>query len=144
MSWPVPATLDALKSILEARPALDGVTVFTGPPGDDAKFTDAFAFFGAEGDQEPITLSADSVGDSFRVFGSVFARKDGAGEVVTKAARDRAAALLAELEDTVSDDRTLGGVVIQAEVTALDLNQGYDPGVRWAEIRFQVNCEDAS
>lgn len=144
MSWPVPDVLDSLKTILEARAGLAGVTVFTGPPGDDAKYADAFAFFGAEGDQEPITLDGTSVGDSFRVFGSAFARKDGAGETVTKAARDRVAVLLAELEDAVANDRTLGDVVMTAEVSALDLNQGYEPSVRWAEIRFQIACEAAS
>jgi len=144
MTWPAPATLDALKSILEARPAFEGVTVFTGPPGDDAKYTDAVALFGAEGEEEPITLSGDSVGDTFVVFGSIFARKAGAGEAITKAARDRASELLEEFEAVVIEDRTLGGVVMTAELSALDLNQGIEPQVRWAEIRFQIACGAAS
>lgn len=144
MTWPAAATLDGLKAFLETREAFEGIAVFTGPPGDDAKRGDVVAFFGVEGDQETITLSADSVGDSFRVFGSVFAIKAGAGEDQIKAARDRAVALLRELEAALADDRTIADAVMFAELSALDLNQGYEPNARWAEIRFQIACEAAS
>jgi hypothetical protein len=96
----VPAVLDALKALLGARAGLDGVTVTTAPSGDPIP-TESIQFFGTGGDQAWDAIGNRRRKETYTIRGGIFIQRRGAGPDVWDAARERAYAILAELEDAI-------------------------------------------
>jgi hypothetical protein len=129
----VPDVLDALKALLDARRvaapagALAGVEVRTAPSGDPVPF-ESIQMFGTAGDQEWAALGNRRRRESYTIRAGIFIRRMGAGEALAKEVRDRAYAILAELEDAIRVSPTLGlpdRVTIQ--LARVDLEQGLNP-----------------
>jgi hypothetical protein len=53
----------------------------------------------------------------------------------------RAFEIVADIEDAIRTDETLGGVLIWARVEKTDLREGLAGGERWAEVTVHVGCE---
>lgn len=136
MSWTAPAVLDQLKSSLTLRAGLAGVQIATAAMGDE-KMPEAIIFFGADGTQEWALLENNyPKQDIYTIEGATWINKAGAGETIAKAARDRAATLLSELEAQLRADQTVNGLVEMCELQAVRLEQGVNSNGRWCQITF--------
>ena len=139
MRFTTPDVIEALASALRSRESLDGVDVFTAHPGEYLPFTDAITFFGSEHHRTPADLQGDT--DSYVVFGSTYSLRQGSDGDTVKATRERATELLDELANAIEADRHVGGLLVFADVSVAELNQGHDAGNRWCEIKFEIACE---
>lgn len=139
-TWTGPAAIDALKTAIEARANIvaDKVKVFSADPGDAAPANEYIALLNIEGAQAYATWGTNTREDDYQIIGGVFARKPGAGETPIKAARDRAGALLAEVEAALRGSPNLGGVVMLAQMRDFELHQLAISQGRVAIIDFQV------
>jgi hypothetical protein len=136
--------MNALQTQLAARPGLAGVTVASGDLDADTP-REAIILGGVfEWEQEWATIGNLRKDEDFGVETVVWIVKPGAGETVIRAARDRAVAIVAEIEtylrlSTVHGDAvdgiTLQGVVRSAEWRPTSLRQGpYPDGGRWCQV----------
>lgn len=147
MSWQsrVPAVLDALAALWGSTPGLVGL-VQDGPAplesanlevlsvghdgGEDGTSTDGVIIpegYGVRPDREQFTVTC--------LVAVVNAAGNG------KTARDRAFALLGLAADALTVDRTLGGIVMEAHVDSMALNQLQDEGGALARLVFTVSCD---
>lgn len=147
MSWQsrVPAVLDALVALWSGTPALAGL-VQDGPKplesanlevlsvghdgGEDGTSTDGVIIpegYGVRPDREQFTVTC------------LVAVVNGAGN--GKAARDRAFALLGSASEALTGDPTLGGIVMEAHVDSVALNQLQDDRGALARLVFTVSCD---
>lgn len=135
----IPAFLDALRATLAARTliAAGGVLVATAPTGEPVP-RESIQLFDAAADQEWAASGNKRRREQYRVRGGIFISAPGAGEAKAKAARDRAFALLAEIEDALRLDHNVSGTVNQAQIAAYDLDQGAAKEGRWAAIEFFI------
>lgn len=134
----VPAVLDALKALLDPRAGLAGVTVTTAPSGEPVPM-ESIQLFGTAGDQEWAAIGNRRRRESYTIRGGIFIIKGGAGSAVWDAARERAYALLAELEDAIRVMPTLGladRVIVQ--LARADLDQGAQDNGRWAALDLDL------
>jgi len=144
MTSTMPAAIDGLLALLRARPSLERVQIVDGYPRFDIVDTAFIAIGGkpepvAEGAQSSAALGARKREERYtlRVYCSASLGGDD-----QKAARDQAFSLMAEVEDAVRQDVTLGGAVRVAEVAgSISLSQtDHDTaafGV-FAEVSFDV------
>jgi hypothetical protein len=140
----IPAFLDALKALLDARPGIIGpplVTVATGWLYDDTP-PEAIILYGTvSAAREEVGMRGPqgfSYDHNVVVAGTIWILKSGQGETVIKAARDRAYGLLNEVDATLAANPTVSGTVKYAAVTADPCLQGASDEGRWCEISFQV------
>lgn len=143
-TWTGPGLLDALKTRLEARAGLANVTIATGPLGDETPL-EAIVFFSINGDQDwaqigKAALGAGSRRDTYTVEGAIWIAKPGAGELVIKQTRDRAAAVLGELENELRADPSVAGAVRTCQLTGVAMEQGMDDQGRWCQVSFQLGA----
>lgn len=148
----VPAVLDALKTLLDARKAtpdspLAGVAetnrrevaITTAPSGESVPF-ESIQFFGTDGDQSWAAIGNRRRRETYTIRGGIFIKRIGAGEAVWDAVRERAYDILAELEDAIRVAPTLGladRVIIQ--LARVDLDQGGDAANgRWAALDIDL------
>lgn len=135
------AVIDALDTILAARPALSGVEVTSVPLGSDSTIPDMIEIGSGDAERDwhamrgnqPVPMEEDGA-----VRGRIRVQRTGAGETVGRQARDRAVVLLDEVDAAVAADHTLGGVCLWARVTQIALSQELTPEARVAEIDFTV------
>lgn len=133
-----PAVLNGLVDLLTARAGLSGVQVTSGPmPSGREKIefheitgTQRFATFGK-------TPNRPTRAEEFTLTGLVEVNHDGAGETVIRSARDRAYALVAEIENCLRDNIHVGNAN-WAHFTRGDCRQGVGDQLRWAQIRFEI------
>ena len=64
----------------------------------------------------------------------------GDGDTVAAAVEDRALALFAELEDAITDDRTLSASVDYAEITRYEIRNLGSPGNRSCAVTIVVSA----
>jgi hypothetical protein len=136
----VPAVLDAIKALLDARSALStaGVVVTTAPSGDPIP-AESIQLFGTNGDQEWAAIGNRRRRESYTIRSGIFVIRRGAGAAVWDAARERAYAILAELEDAIRVMPTLGladRVIVQ--LARVDLDQGPQDNGRWAALDIDL------
>jgi hypothetical protein len=147
----VPAFLDALKTALEARAAIPGnplapigerpaVTIATAPSGD-ADPLEAVELIGARETQEWGAIGHRRRNEEYTVGAVVFIVRRGAGEARAKEARDRAYAILAELEDTLRTDPGVSGTVRQSQITEIVLDQDFNDNGRWAALGITIEVK---
>lgn len=145
----VPAVLDTLKALLEARKAepdsalaaADGrpaVTITTAPSGDP-DILESIQFDGVPEDQAWKSLGGMRRQETYPIGGGILILKRGAGEEVAKAARDRAYAILAEMEIVLRANPTLGlGARTDVQLASALLFQGWQENGRLAAIDFTI------
>lgn len=79
--------------------------------------------------------------EEYTIDGLVWAMKPGKNEPAIKAARDRAFELLAEIEDFLRLDPTIGGTTKVSELTAYPVDQGANEEGRWCQLDFEILCK---
>jgi hypothetical protein len=140
----IPAFFDALKALLDARPGIIGPPAVTVATGDLAADTpkEAIVLAGTTAaDREAVGLRGPqgiSHDHNVTVAGAIWIVKPGQGETVIKQARDRAYALLAELENQLKATPTVSDTCKFAAVTADPLEQGTNDEGRWCQVSFQI------
>src|SRR5690348_13430596 len=90
-----PAMLNALRDLLEARPALSGVKISTGPLSDD-KILESIEFDAVDATQNWAMLGNLRRKEEYSVTGWIFVVKSGANEAAITACRERAYAIFGE------------------------------------------------
>jgi hypothetical protein len=139
----IPAFFDALKALLDARAGIIGpplVTVSTGDLGLDTP-REAIILASALGPRESVGLRGPqgiSADENVTVRGAIWIVKPGQGETVIKQARDRAAALLAELEQTLKANPTVSGICQYAAVSSSGHEAGANDEGRWHQLNFEI------
>jgi hypothetical protein len=139
----IPAFFDALKALLDARAGIIGpplVTVATGNLAADTPKL-AIVLFGATGPRESIGLRGPqgiSQDENVTVSGAIWIVKPGQDETVIKAARDQAATLLAEVEQTLKANPTVSGTCQYASVSASAIEAGAIDEGRWHQTSFEI------
>lgn len=134
----VPAVLDDLAARLPLRLGLSDVKVFTSPQGDNTP-DEAIVFIGVDGDQEFAALGRDKRNERYDINGGIWIQKPGADEETAVAARNRAYAILGELENELRAVPTLNGIVITIELKGHDLNQGATQKDRRVALDFRLH-----
>jgi hypothetical protein len=139
----IPAFFDALKALLDARAGIIGPPLVTVATGDLAADTpkEAIVLFGALGPRESVGLRGPqgiSADENVTVRGAIWIVKPGQGETVLKAARDRAAAILAELEQTLKANPTVSGTCQYAAVSSSGHEAGVNDEGRWHQTSFEI------
>ena len=149
----LPALLDALVAALQARGGLAGVSVYSCPVSPEDLGKEAIEF-AAETDvtQEIAAMSSTHIEESFDVKGSIICftpMPAGATKVATinaaaKKVRDRACAILGEVESELATNDTVTATVRDARTTAIKVSQGMAPEGqlgRWCAIEFTITAE---
>jgi hypothetical protein len=139
----IPAFFDALKALLDARANIIGPPLVTVATGDLAADTpkEAIVLFGALGPRESVGLRGPqgiSADENVTVRGAIWIVKPGQGETVIKQARDRAAALLAEVEQTLKANPTVSGTCQYAAVSSSGHEAGANDEGRWHQLNFDI------
>jgi len=129
-----------LKTQLEARSGLNGVSVFKYAPLDQAPKT------------EMIYLGDANSGLEFEAFGSVYEEqidlkcfvyvlKAGAGDSVAGTVETRAIALANEVIDQLSDDSTINGAVIVSRMRNMTIENTLSDEGRICLIEMDIEAE---
>lgn len=147
MTWQsrVPAVLDALVSLWRATPGLSDV-VRDGPLPVDSADLEVLSVGHEDDDTGASTdgvISPEGFGtepnrEQFSVT-CLISVVNGASD--TRAARLRAFELLGAAIDAVTDDKTLGGAVMQATAQQVSLRQLQTTGGAEARLLFTVFCD---
>jgi len=149
----LPALLDALVAALQARPGLAGVNVYGCPVAPEDLGKEAIEL-AAETDVVQTIAAMDStdVEEAFDVKGSIVCftpMPAGASTAATingaaKTVRDRACAILGEIESELATNDTVTATVRDAHATSIKVNQGMAPEGqlgRWCAIEFTISAE---
>lgn len=139
--WTLPSYLDALVTNLKARPGLTGVQVWSAPIATDEFELEAIAFIDVLTDEESAALGDRRREEIYTIEGVIEVNKPGMGDDVAKEARDRAAALLSEIETEIRDDTTQGlspTVVRRSEIVTINLRQRIREKYRRCIIEFDI------
>lgn len=142
----VPTYLTTLCARLNARFAADTdlaeVRAYAAPPGDPYPL-EALEIFGTDDTQAWGALGNRRRTESYTVRGMIGIVRAGSGDDTAEAARARAYAILAVLEDDIRTDPNCGGTVLRSNLASANLTQGYAEEGRWAalEIRIDVYAE---
>lgn len=129
--------LDNFAAALALRSGLSGVQIATGPLGGESA-RESIQFFTGRDNQDHVTTGRRRE-STFSLDGAVWVLKPGKNETVIKAARDRAQALLAEIEDELRTDPSIGGTVRESGITDYDLDQGVNPDGHWCQLDFTIS-----
>lgn len=138
----VPVVKAAIKTRLEARSGLNGVRVDRVHPGD-AELTEGIRIGDVHGHHDIAVMNAGRKRRDEQYTVDVFFEAALPGDD-GRPAEERAFALLAEAEDEIADDPTLGGALTgqsgAAWAGAWDARTYLDGNVGWAcTIRFEIN-----
>lgn len=113
---------------------LSGV-VFTAAPSGDPLPAESLQLFGTDGNQGWGALGNRRREETYTIDAGIFIIRRGAGEAVADAARARAVAILAELEDELRRFPTLDlGARIEVQLTRANLDQGAQDNGRWSAL----------
>ena len=144
----IPAYIDALLAALRARPALqaEDVLVSDSFPMGDLSEVRLLTVGGqddptATGEQASASLGRQRREEDYvlNLYGSALT-----GDGDQKAVRDQAFGLMAEVEDLLRDDPTLGNTVRESYVEGgITLSQQKpEHGGRWAEVAFTIHVKN--
>jgi hypothetical protein len=124
---------------LALRAGLAGVQIGSGPLGDSTE-RESIQFVGGNLAQEWGSIGKLEREESIELAGSVWVRKEGGGETVIREARARAFVLLAELEDFLRADPSVGTAIRVGALARGVLDQGAGDGYRWVELEFLIQA----
>lgn len=129
--------MNAIADGLALRPGLAGVQIATGPLGGDSAQESIQLFTGSSSQAWATTGRRRE--EETTIEGAIWVMRAGKDEPVIRAARTRAFALLAEIEDFLRLDPSLGGIVRECGLTNVELDQGVNPDGRWCQLDFTVS-----
>lgn len=78
--------------------------------------------------------------EEYTIVGGIGVRRAGKNEDVIRAVRERAFELLAEIEDFLRVDPTIGNTTRVSELSRYPVQQGADSEGRWCQIDFEITC----
>jgi len=135
----VPAVMDALKTLLDARPGLDGVRIRTGVTGDK-EGKDALEIYGIdEAESTWKDLGNRTIKETYAVVGEIWVHRSGGdSEADMKRARDGAFAVYDELLQTIQTNPNIGGEVTQITEWTYQFVQIFDSEQRIARLAFEI------
>lgn len=137
--------LSGLCDALKLRSGLAGVAIFSGPVSDETGGNEAIEFSEVQNQIDWYALGRKARKETYTVTGWTLVVKYGKDEEQTiRDARDRAFALLDEVNTCLVDDPTVGGIVTTCGITAFDLGQvitGKNTNARGAAIAFTITVE---
>ena len=149
----LPTFIDALVAALQARAGLAGVNVYGCPVAPEDLGKEAIEL-AAETDvvQTAAAMGSTDIEESFDVKGSIVcftpmpaeATKVATINGAAKTVRDRACAILGEVESELSTNDTVTATVRDAHTTSIKVNQGMAPEGqlgRWCAIEFTISAE---
>lgn len=136
--------LDTLKTQLEGRGGLSGVTVSTGPLGTDTPRS--HITLGVDVDQTDVMATMSyTLDEAYSVSCVVYALVSGSNEAAIKSARDLAIGWLQEVRDELEEDASVAGSCAQALVSSwLYESEIADPPGRAARISFTIEVRDVA
>lgn len=102
-TWTAALYLKALRDNLKARPGLSGVLVYGAPIGANDRINEAIAFIDIDTVEASAALGNRSREEDYTIEGVIEVNQPGAGDDIADAARDRAVAILAEIEAEVRE-----------------------------------------
>lgn len=134
--------MNAFVDGLASRAGLFGVQVSSGYLGADSDAYESIQLV----DVSPANQQWSMIGnkrrdEEYTLQGIIWVVQAGKGETVIRAARDRVFALLAEIEDFLRVDPTIGSTTRVSELSAYPLEQGANDRGRWCQISFEVSCK---
>ena len=139
------AVKSALVDTWAARAGLTGVQIASGELGGNAASKERIELIGAD------TIAQDWAGigrlsrdESLTLIGSIYVLRPGAGETVIRAARDRAFALMAEVELSFVESAagsSIGGLVKAARARPFEGHDILTPRGRVYLLGFEVLTE---
>src|SRR5690348_3817078 len=136
--------LSTLCDKLTARPGLAGVNVSSGPLTNETGGSEAIEFGEVLNTIDWYALGRKARKETYTVSGWIFKVEYGGSEAVIRATRDRAFAILDEVNDCLVTDPTVNGVVTTCGITNVTLSQvitGKNTNARGAAINFTVTVE---
>lgn len=133
------ATMRALKTQLEDRAGLAGVSIYTAHPGKNLPKR-AITMLGFDATQNWAALGRHSRDEEFRISCSVYCELPGASEAVVQDLQDDANAIVSEVEKQLRDDPEINSTVRQSSLVEMEGNQGFDTEGRWCEVTFQIEA----
>lgn len=150
-TWTMPAYMTALRDNLRARPGMENVTVASAPispddwenAGPDGAI-EIFVFIDVRSEEASAALGDRRREEEYVIEGVCEVNYPGMGEDSAVTARDRCAALIAELESEIrsTPDAGLGPSVVRfSEITELNLRQRIREGYRRAIIEFDITVK---
>lgn len=145
MTSTVPLVLATIRDRMAARRDADpdgplkGV-VFTATPSGDPIPHESLQLFGTDGDQAWGAIGNRRREETYTIGGGILIVVRGAGEAIADAARERAYAILAELEDELRRFPNLELIAgqIQAQLSRVNLDQGPQDNGRWAALDIGI------
>lgn len=127
---------------LGAVGALSGVQIASVPLGDEVDRWESIQLDGSdEIEQDWAHVGRFSRHEVITLSGFIAVMKPGAGETVARTARERAAALLAEIEGFVVADPSISNTVLTSKIRPTRLSEGYSGEGRWALLFFEIRAE---
>lgn len=140
--------MDALKTSLDARAGLDGVNVYTAHPGKkllEGPDSAECIIIGFDGSSGPAVSGSQEPGrfgptndEDYVIHCWMHSKKPSGGETVAVACRDRVEAMLAEVEDELTDDSEVNGTCAYARIAGFELYQGYTDHARYSIVEFGI------
>jgi hypothetical protein len=137
------AFLDAIRNALLDRPGLADVNIYTGPvgPTEVGEENIVFAVDPTSVNQDYPTIPQREAFESYDVEGRIWTVKPGSGEPVIKEARDRALAILNQVQSEVIGNKTMNGSARDLLLTGYELEQFVLDGARDCRISFTLNVQ---
>ena len=135
----IPTVLDALVDALKLRPGLSGVGVFAAPAGDSGP-VECLEFTEIELEEEARSMGGNRL-ESYTLKAAVFTISPGAGAVPAGKARERALAIVAEVETYMNDDPTIGGTCLDSDFISATIKQGYTPEGRVCQTEITIRVQ---
>lgn len=138
------AAMNAIVDGLLARPNIitDGVMVSSGYLGADSSRHESIQLFGVtNATQQWGMLGNRRRDEEYTITGGIGVRRAGKNEAVIRAVRERAFELLAEVEDFLRVDPTIGGTTKVSELSRYPVEQGADSEGRWCQVDFEITCK---
>jgi len=79
--------------------------------------------------------------EEYTLAGLIWVVKAGKNETIIREARARAFELLAEIEDFIRVDPTIGATTKVSELSRYPVDQGASAEGRWCQIDFEITCK---
>lgn len=132
------AFMVALADTLALRANLAGVQIATGWLGGDSDARESIQLTAVRAEQRWGMVGNRRRDEEFTVEGTIWVTRAGKNEPVIREARERAFALLAEIEDCLRVDPTVGNIAKGSQVSAYDLDQGATTDGRWCQVELEI------
>ncbi len=139
----IPAAVDALVAMFTEQ--LPDAQIVDGPPLvelEKSGIAVGYAVGTTTVDQVAVTSTEEGAGldttvETFDVNCLAWQRS---GDTDVKAVRDATFALITTVDVALSNDRRLGGAVVNARLRVLDLDQMQNGDGTWAVVAFSITC----